>query len=161
MLFTISIKICFYLLFWPAEKQTHLKFQWNFTLEKGEFILKTSFLLHLMRYISHQWFILTTRNLSFMIYFYIVPRSFFSLSSWGWNTLPGACSDLDLYSSIAKATIPYCKWIHGTSNRQLLVSHLYLQLCVSFLWKVYIHTFHRSNCQSEIFFIVHANWTIR
>ena len=36
--------------------------------------MKPYFLLHLMCYIAHQWFIWTTRNLSLRIYFYIAPR---------------------------------------------------------------------------------------
>ena len=74
MLFTISIEICFYLFFWPAEKGIHFKFQWYFTLKRGKFILKSYFVLYLMCYIAHQWFIWTTRNLSFRIYFYIATR---------------------------------------------------------------------------------------
>ena len=74
MLFTISIKICFFLLLWPAEKGTYFKFQWNFSKRRGKLILKHYFLLHLMCYIAPQWFIWTTLNLCFRIYFYIAPR---------------------------------------------------------------------------------------
>ena len=55
-----------------------------------------------MCYIAHQWFIWTTRKLSFRIYFILhqeglrKSQSLFSLSSRGWNKLPGSCSDLDL-----------------------------------------------------------------
>ena len=69
MLFTVSIKLCFYLLFWLNEKVTHFKFQWNFTLKSRKFILKLNFFLYLMCYIAHQWFIWTTRNLPFRIYY--------------------------------------------------------------------------------------------
>ena len=36
MLLTISIKTCFYLLIWPAEKGKHFNFQWNH-LKRGFF----------------------------------------------------------------------------------------------------------------------------
>ena len=88
-------------IFWPTEKGTHFKFQWNFTknIYKN---LKHYFLLHLICDIPHQWFIWTARNLCFRIYFILNQEGpkksqwFVSLSSRGWNTLPGACSDLDL-----------------------------------------------------------------
>ena len=33
------------------------------------------------------------------------PQSTFSLLSWGWNTLPGACSELDLHICCAFVTL--------------------------------------------------------
>ena len=42
--------------------------------KRGKLILKHCFLLHLMCYIAHQWFIQTTRNLCLRIFFYIAPR---------------------------------------------------------------------------------------
>ena len=74
MLFTISIKMCIFFLFWPAEKGTHFKFQWNFTKQSGKLIFKHYFLLHLICYLAPQWFLWTTRNLCFSIYFYIAPK---------------------------------------------------------------------------------------
>ena len=74
MLFTISIKMCIFFLFWPAEKGTHFKFQWNFTKKRGKLIFKHYFLLHLICYLAPQWFLWTTRNLCFRIYFYIAPK---------------------------------------------------------------------------------------
>ena len=115
-LFPISIKICFFLMFWPTEKGTHFKFQWNFT-KKEENWLKHFFLLYLICYIAQNYFIWTTRNLCLRIYFYIAPiRSqkilmvFFSLLSLGGNTLPGACSDLDLNKECSnwKPTVLFC-----------------------------------------------------
>ena len=43
MLYTISIKICSFLLFWPAEKGTYFKFQWNFTKKNREINFETLF----------------------------------------------------------------------------------------------------------------------
>ena len=74
MLFTISMKLCFFLLFWPAEKGTPFKFQRHFTKKIGKLIFKPYFLLHVICYIAPQWFIWTTRNLCFRIYFYIAPK---------------------------------------------------------------------------------------
>ena len=86
-------------------KGTHFKFQWNFTKKRRKFIFKHYFLLHSICYIAHQWFIWTTRNLCFRMYFYNAPRRsqkitmlFFTFVT-GWNTLPGACWDLDLFKS--------------------------------------------------------------
>ena len=62
------------MLFWPAEKGIHFKFQWKFTLKRGKLLLKPYFLFHLKCYIAHQKFIWTTRNLSFRNYFYIGPK---------------------------------------------------------------------------------------
>ena len=118
ILFTISIKICFFLLFWPAEKGTHFKFQWNFTKKRGKLILKHYFILHLICYIAHQWFIWTTTELMFQDQLLYctkkVPKNhndFFSLSSQRWNTLPGACSDLDItrFQDI-NSTAVFLKW---------------------------------------------------
>ena len=55
-------------------KRNTLKFQKNFTLKRGKLFLKHYFLLHWMCYIAHQYFIWTTRNLSFRIYFCIAPK---------------------------------------------------------------------------------------
>ena len=42
--------------------------------KRGNLILKHYFLHHLICYIAHQWFIWTTHNLCFRIYFYMAPR---------------------------------------------------------------------------------------
>ena len=101
MLFTLSIKICFFLLFWPADIGTHFKFQRNFTKKRGKLILKYYFLLHLMCYIAHQWFIWTTQNLCFRVYFYIAPRrsqKFTIIFFTFLFSFSCACSDLDLWN---------------------------------------------------------------
>ena len=75
----------------------------KFHLKRRKLILKPFPPLHWMCYIAQQWFIYTTLNLSFRIYFYIATRRsqkiiiFCSLSSRGLNTLPGACTDQHLY----------------------------------------------------------------
>ena len=56
MQFTISLKSCFFLLFWAAEKGTNFKFQWNFTKIIGKLILNNLFLVYLMNYIAQNFF---------------------------------------------------------------------------------------------------------
>ena len=45
----------------------------KFQLKKRKFYFEPYFLLHLLCYIAHQWFIWTKWNLSFRIYVYIAP----------------------------------------------------------------------------------------
>ena len=56
-------------------KKEHISNFNDFFLKKiPKFILKHYFLLHLICYIAHRWFIWTTLNLFFRIYFFIAPR---------------------------------------------------------------------------------------
>ena len=55
-------------------KRNTFQISMKFYFKKRKINLKPYFLLHLLCYTAHQWFIWTTRNLSFRIYFYIAPR---------------------------------------------------------------------------------------
>ena len=100
--FTISIKICFFLLFWSAEKVTYFKFRWNFTKKIGKSILKKKIspsfdMLHSspMVYMNHT-------ELMFLGSTFILHQEgpkksqYFFTFVTGWNTVAGACSDLDV-----------------------------------------------------------------
>ena len=55
-------------------KRNTLQISMKLRFKKGKLIFEPYFLLHLMCYIAPQWFVWTTRNLSFRIYYYIAPR---------------------------------------------------------------------------------------
>ena len=55
-------------------KRNTFQISMKFHKKKRKFFVKHYFLLHLICFIAHQWFIWTTRHLCFRIYFYIAPR---------------------------------------------------------------------------------------
>ena len=55
-------------------KRITFKISMKFHFKRGNMIFKHNFWLHLMCYVPHKWFLWTTHNLSFRIYFYIAPR---------------------------------------------------------------------------------------
>ena len=137
MLFTISMQIWFFLLFWPAEKGTHFKLM-NFHLKKREIQFETlcspSFdVLHSspMVYMDH------TEIMFHDLLFYCakkVPEShnhFFSLSSQGWNILSGACSDLDVYDMVQIIGKNYS---HSQNWAQLYLYGILWQITTCFIW---------------------------
>ena len=97
MQFTIFCKTHFFWLFWAAENGTNFKFQWNLTLHCFTLLNNSSYKPH-GTYVSGFTFLLHQEGPK-------KPQSFFSLSSQGWNSLPGACSDLDVHKQIRKLTI--------------------------------------------------------
>ena len=101
-LYTISLKKWFFRLCWDAEKGTKIKFQW--TSPK-----KLKKLFWIINFSYFWWATLLTNTLyephgTFVPGFTLLlnqegpktPQSIWSLLSRGWNTLPGACSYLDL-----------------------------------------------------------------
>ena len=67
-------------------------------------------------------------NLSFRIYLFIATKRsqkttiFFVPFSWGWNPLPGACSDLDIHKRDGKGPIdnrPSNDYLHTLSKKRI------------------------------------------
>ena len=92
----------FLLVVLTSSKRNTFQISMKFQFKKGKLVLKHYFLLQLMCYLANEWFLWTNWSLSFMIFFYIPPRRskkitiiFFTFVT-SWNTLPGACSDLNL-----------------------------------------------------------------
>ena len=100
MQFTISLKSIFSCCFELLEKEQIQNF--NKTPHKNRKTnLNKLFLNYLMSYIAHQCFIW---SISISIYFFLFHQrgpkkshTILVLLSQGWNALPGACSDIDLY----------------------------------------------------------------
>ena len=103
MQYTISLKTHFFLGFLSRRKRNKFQISMKFYLKDGKklcWIVNFSFIwwASLLINSSYEPHGINVSGFTFILHQKDPkkPQSILSLSSWGWNSLPGACSDLDV-----------------------------------------------------------------
>ena len=104
-----------------------------------------------MCYIAHQWFIWTTRNLSFRIYFYIAPRRSQKITIIFFTFVTG----LELTSLVLAQTLIYIKQDTLTISREIL-NIIYIYVIGQYL-NIFVGSIEAARVECNKHYLWHLN----